>query len=88
MWCGRRGATSALVPRSPVLQCAAVNAVLALLSAHDADPRLQPPPLRARAAALYLPLLGIVLDAQPQLYRPFHNNKGTLARYLLNYRST
>lgn len=65
-----------LHPRSPVLQCAAVNAVLSLLTAHDADPRLQNPEVKARVAALYLPLIGIVLDAQPQLYRGFNNSKG------------
>ncbi|KAI8427426.1 LOW QUALITY PROTEIN: hypothetical protein MSG28_001972 [Choristoneura fumiferana] len=33
--------TAALELQSPVLQCGAVNAVLSLLTAHDADPRLQ-----------------------------------------------
>ncbi|XP_050362134.1 dedicator of cytokinesis protein 7 [Nymphalis io] len=70
--------TAALELQSPVLQCAAVNAVLSLLSAHDADPRLAPPELKARVAALYLPLLAIVMDAQPQLYRGFDSGKETL----------
>ncbi|XP_026490440.2 dedicator of cytokinesis protein 7 isoform X1 [Vanessa tameamea] len=70
--------TAALDLQSPVLQCAAVNAVLALLTAHDADPRLAPPELKARVAALYLPLLGVVMDAQPQLYRGFDSGKETL----------
>ncbi|KAJ0181570.1 hypothetical protein K1T71_002292 [Dendrolimus kikuchii] len=70
--------TTALDLQSPVLQCAAVNAVLSLLTAHDADPRLASPEVKARVAALYLPLLGIVMDAQPQLYRGFSNNKEIL----------
>ncbi|XP_047987110.1 LOW QUALITY PROTEIN: dedicator of cytokinesis protein 7 [Leguminivora glycinivorella] len=52
-----------------VLQCAAVNALLSLLTAHDADPRLSAPEVRARVAQLYMPLLGIVLDAAPMLSR-------------------
>lgn len=56
---------------------AAVNGVLSLLTAHDADPRLAAED-KARVAALYLPLLGIVMDAQPQLYRGFATNKGTI----------
>ncbi|KAJ2944480.1 hypothetical protein O0L34_g3827 [Tuta absoluta] len=67
--------TNALELQSPVLQCAAVNAVLSLLTAHDADPRLSPGDVKARVAALYLPLLGIVLDAQPQLYRGFSGTR-------------
>lgn len=67
--------TNALELQSPVLQCAAVNAVLSLLTAHDNDPRLASTDVKARVAALYLPLLGIVMDAQPQLYRGFSNNK-------------
>ncbi|XP_039764432.1 dedicator of cytokinesis protein 7 isoform X2 [Pararge aegeria] len=70
--------TAALELQSPVLQCAAVNAVLSLLTAHDADPRLSQPDVKARVAALYMPLLGIVMDAQPQLYRGFDSGKETL----------
>ncbi|XP_026738533.1 dedicator of cytokinesis protein 7 isoform X1 [Trichoplusia ni] len=69
--------TNALELQSPVLQMAAVNGVLSLLTAHDADPRLAAEE-RARVAALYLPLLGIVMDAQPQLYRGFATNKEIL----------
>ncbi|XP_050551818.1 dedicator of cytokinesis protein 7 isoform X1 [Spodoptera frugiperda] len=70
--------TNALELQSPVLQCAAVGGVLALLTAHDADPRLAPPDTKARVAALYLPLLGIAMDAHPQLYRGFSTNKEVL----------
>lgn len=62
--------------RSGALQCAAVNGVLALLTAHDADPRLADAERKARVAALYLPLLPAALDALPQLYRGFNTNKG------------
>lgn len=41
-----------------------------LLSSHDADPRYQKSDVRARVAALYLPLIGVILDALPQLYDP------------------
>lgn len=61
-----------------MLQCAGVNAVLSLLSAHDADPRLSSPDVKARVAALYLPLVSIVMDAQPQLYKGFDGGKGQL----------
>ncbi|GBP46865.1 Dedicator of cytokinesis protein 6 [Eumeta japonica] len=70
--------SAALDMQSPVLQCAAVNAVLSLLSAHDADPRLSRAEVKARAATLYLPMLTIVMDAQPNLYRGFSNNKDIL----------
>ncbi|XP_072936330.1 dedicator of cytokinesis protein 7 [Epargyreus clarus] len=70
--------TAALELQSPVLQCAAVNAVLSLLSAHDADPRLAAPENKARVAQLYLPLLDIVLDARPQLHRGFDTGKDIL----------
>ncbi|XP_013192989.1 dedicator of cytokinesis protein 7 [Amyelois transitella] len=64
--------TNALELQSPVLQGAAVNSVAALLSAHDADTRLSRPEVRARLAALYLPILGAVMDALQQLYRGTH----------------
>ncbi|CAB3248141.1 unnamed protein product [Arctia plantaginis] len=70
--------TNALDLQSPVLQCAAVSGVVSLLTAHDADPRLAAPDLKARAAALYLPLLSVIMDAHPQLYRGFAGNKETL----------
>ncbi|XP_041982163.1 dedicator of cytokinesis protein 7 isoform X2 [Aricia agestis] len=60
---------AALDLQSPVLQCAAVSALAGLLSAHDADPRLARPELRARVAQLYLPLLTIAMDVQPRLHR-------------------
>lgn len=40
------------------------------MASHDADPRFQTPDAKARIASLYLPLIGIVADALPQLYDP------------------
>lgn len=34
------------------------------------DLRFQEPEMKARIASLYLPLIGIVIDALPQLYDP------------------
>ena len=39
------------------------------MTCHDCDPRYTEPECRARVAALYLPLLGIIMDALPQLHR-------------------
>lgn len=64
--------------QSPVLQSAGVSAVLALLTTHDADPRLLLPEVKARVAAIYLPILNIVMDVFPQLYRGFFTNKDRL----------
>ncbi|XP_050685080.1 dedicator of cytokinesis protein 7 isoform X2 [Leptidea sinapis] len=69
---------AALELPSPAVQCAAVSAVVSLLSAHDADPRLASADVKARVAALYLPLLGIIMDVQPQLYRSFDSGKEIL----------
>jgi len=38
-----------------------------LLSSHDVDPRYQSRDAKARIATLYVPLIGIVIDALPQL---------------------
>ncbi|XP_059061813.1 dedicator of cytokinesis protein 7 [Achroia grisella] len=65
--------TNTLELQSPALQEAAAGATLARLAAHDADARLASTELRARVAALYLPLLGVLMDAQPRLHRgPAH----------------
>ncbi|XP_033636293.1 dedicator of cytokinesis protein 7-like isoform X4 [Asterias rubens] len=45
----------------------AIDTVSNLLSSHDADSRFADTDCRMRVAALYLPLLGIVMDAIPQL---------------------
>ncbi|XP_022087787.1 dedicator of cytokinesis protein 7-like isoform X2 [Acanthaster planci] len=48
----------------------AIDTVFNLLSSHDADKRYLDADCRMRVAALYLPLLGIVMDAIPQLNCP------------------
>uniref|UniRef100_A0A3B4A7C3 Uncharacterized protein n=1 Tax=Periophthalmus magnuspinnatus TaxID=409849 RepID=A0A3B4A7C3_9GOBI len=45
-----------------------VNVVHNLLSSHDSDPRYADPEVKARVAMLYLPLIGIVMEALPQLH--------------------
>ncbi|XP_059922381.1 dedicator of cytokinesis protein 7 isoform X19 [Gadus macrocephalus] len=45
-----------------------VNVVHNLLSSHDSDPRYADPEVKARVALLYLPLIGIVMEALPQLH--------------------
>ena len=50
------------------VQRKAVSAVHSLLSSHDLDPRCVKPEVKVKIAALYLPLVGIILDALPQLY--------------------
>ncbi|KAM5183160.1 dedicator of cytokinesis protein 8 isoform 3-T4 [Callospermophilus lateralis] len=50
------------------VQRKAVSAIHSLLSSHDLDPRCVKPEMKVKIAALYLPLVGIILDALPQLY--------------------
>uniref|UniRef100_I3MRH5 Dedicator of cytokinesis 8 n=1 Tax=Ictidomys tridecemlineatus TaxID=43179 RepID=I3MRH5_ICTTR len=50
------------------VQRKAVSAIHSLLSSHDLDPRCVKPEIKVKIAALYLPLVGIILDALPQLY--------------------
>uniref|UniRef100_A0A669DN86 Dedicator of cytokinesis 7 n=1 Tax=Oreochromis niloticus TaxID=8128 RepID=A0A669DN86_ORENI len=45
-----------------------VSVVHNLLSSHDSDPRYADPEVKARVAMLYLPLIGIVMEALPQLH--------------------
>ncbi|XP_043940533.1 dedicator of cytokinesis protein 6 isoform X3 [Protopterus annectens] len=45
-----------------------ISAVHNLLCSHDSDPRYMDPEVKAHVAQLYLPLIGIVMDALPQLY--------------------
>lgn len=39
------------------------------MTSHDLDPRFTEPDTRARVAALYIPLLGIIMDTIPQLHQ-------------------
>uniref|UniRef100_A0A8C7Z0S3 Dedicator of cytokinesis 8 n=1 Tax=Oryzias sinensis TaxID=183150 RepID=A0A8C7Z0S3_9TELE len=41
----------------------AINAINSLLCCHDLDHRCEKPDIRAKVAALYLPLVGIIIDA-------------------------
>ncbi|XP_012873896.1 PREDICTED: dedicator of cytokinesis protein 8 isoform X2 [Dipodomys ordii] len=50
------------------VQRKAVSAIHSLLSSHDLDPRCVKPEVKVKIATLYLPLVGIILDALPQLY--------------------
>uniref|UniRef100_A0A2K6FIJ3 Dedicator of cytokinesis 8 n=2 Tax=Propithecus coquereli TaxID=379532 RepID=A0A2K6FIJ3_PROCO len=50
------------------VQRKAVSAIHSLLSSHDLDPRCVKPEVKVKIAALYLPLVGIILDTLPQLY--------------------
>uniref|UniRef100_UPI00398F3272 dedicator of cytokinesis protein 8 isoform X2 n=1 Tax=Pristiophorus japonicus TaxID=55135 RepID=UPI00398F3272 len=50
------------------VQKKAVNAVLSLLCSHDLDSRCSKPEIKTKIAALYLPLIGIIMDALPQFY--------------------
>uniref|UniRef100_A0A663FJP4 Dedicator of cytokinesis 8 n=1 Tax=Aquila chrysaetos chrysaetos TaxID=223781 RepID=A0A663FJP4_AQUCH len=50
------------------VQKKAVSAILSLLSSHDLDPRCSKKEVKIKIAALYLPLVGIILDSLPQLH--------------------
>uniref|UniRef100_A0A8C6V1M5 Dedicator of cytokinesis 8 n=1 Tax=Neogobius melanostomus TaxID=47308 RepID=A0A8C6V1M5_9GOBI len=45
------------------VQRKAINAVYSLLCSHDLDQRCMKPEIRAKMAALYLPLVGIIIDS-------------------------
>lgn len=57
-----------IVYRMPVLHSKVVNIIRNLMTSHDSDVRYAEPECKARVAALYLPLLLIVMDMLPQLY--------------------
>lgn len=46
----------------------AISTLCNLLICHDSDPRYMDPESKARVATLYLPLIGIVMDALPRLH--------------------
>lgn len=56
------------VNRISKVQRKAVSAILSLLSSHDLDPRCSKKEVKIKIAALYLPLVGIILDSLPQLH--------------------
>jgi len=53
--------------REQQLHRKAINVVRNLLASHDVDRRYQHRDVKARIAKLYVPLIGIVIDALPQL---------------------
>ncbi|NXU04743.1 DOCK8 protein, partial [Buphagus erythrorhynchus] len=56
------------INRISKVQRKAVSAILSLLSSHDLDPRCSKKEVKIKIAALYLPLVGIILDSLPQLH--------------------
>uniref|UniRef100_A0A670ZWZ2 Dedicator of cytokinesis 8 n=1 Tax=Pseudonaja textilis TaxID=8673 RepID=A0A670ZWZ2_PSETE len=63
------------------VQRKAVSAVHSLMSSHDLDKSCLKSEIKVKIAALYLPLVGIILDALPQLhdFTDAHNGKGRVA---------
>lgn len=47
-----------------------INVLRNLLLNHDLDVRYTDPEMKARLAALYMPIIGIVIDSLPQLWDP------------------
>lgn len=62
--------------RSPGLHARAANLVRNLLTSHDYDVRYADANCKARVATLYLPLIGVLLDALPHLYDWNADGKG------------
>ncbi|XP_077186092.1 dedicator of cytokinesis protein 6 isoform X3 [Paroedura picta] len=62
----------------------AVGALHNLLNSHDLDPRYADSAVRAQVAQLYLPLIGIMMDALPRLSdcTETHSQRGRLASVL------
>nr|CAD7401942.1 unnamed protein product [Timema cristinae] len=63
---------------SSFLHSKAVNLVRNLMTCHDCDTRYVEMECKARVAALYLPLLGIIMDNLPQLYGYNSDQQGKL----------
>ncbi|XP_065573211.1 dedicator of cytokinesis protein 6-like isoform X2 [Artemia franciscana] len=63
----------------PSLHNKAINAIRNLLTCHDWDPRLKDDVAKSRVATLYLPLIGIVVEALPQIHSFGSDSKGRAA---------
>lgn len=50
------------------LICQAIDTTRDLIACHDSDTRYDEPPCRSSVAALYLPIIGLVIGALQQLY--------------------
>ena len=59
-----------LFSSNPTIHHKSINVVANLLCSHDLDLRYTDMEMKARLAALYLPLIGITIKALPQLYDP------------------
>ncbi|VDM56495.1 unnamed protein product, partial [Angiostrongylus costaricensis] len=66
---------------SAVLHSRAISVIHNLLLTHEADSRLSDPCIRARIAALYLPLITIVLDVTDLIHDPFANSNSSTVRF-------
>ncbi|XP_060619527.2 dedicator of cytokinesis protein 6 isoform X1 [Anolis sagrei] len=64
----------------------AISTLHNLLCSHDSDNRYMDRAVRAHVAQLYLPLIGITMDALPQLYdfTETHNQRGRLASVMVD----
>ncbi|EDV30788.1 uncharacterized protein Dana_GF14871, isoform A [Drosophila ananassae] len=54
---------------NPQLHGKAIRCIRNLMTSHDLDPRYSDSEARSRVAALYIPLLSIVMDSIPQLHQ-------------------
>ncbi|EFO23679.1 hypothetical protein LOAG_04806 [Loa loa] len=70
---------SVLETSNTLLQSRAISLIRNLLSTHELDARLLDNTVKARVASLYLPMIGIVLDASAQLHDPY--SKSSSANY-------
>ncbi|XP_065923700.1 dedicator of cytokinesis protein 7 isoform X2 [Magallana gigas] len=60
----------ALDTHNPIIHHKAINVVRNLLYNHDLDLRYMDTAMKSRLAALYMPIIGIVIEALPQLSDP------------------
>lgn len=60
----------ALDTHNPIIHQKAINVVRNLLYNHDLDLRYMDTAMKSRLAALYMPIIGIVIEALPQLSDP------------------
>ncbi|XP_052102074.1 dedicator of cytokinesis protein 7-like [Mytilus californianus] len=64
---------------NPAIHPKSINVLRNLLLNHDLDVRYTDPEMKARLAALYMPVIGIVIDSLPQLWDP--NVEGRLKSF-------
>lgn len=62
--------SSFLTWSNPIIHQKAINVVRNLLYNHDLDLRYMDTAMKSRLAALYMPIIGIVIEALPQLSDP------------------